>query len=215
MSLLAAPFQNRVLHGDCVEVMRQMETGSVDFILTDPPYLVNYRSRDGRIVANDDNADWLEPAFQEMHRILKNGSFCLSFYGWNRADLFMRAWRGAGFRVLEHLVLCKSYTSSLGFFQRRHECAYLLAKGDVVAPGKPLPDVGHWHYTGNRLHPTQKSVRMLHPYIEAFCKPGGVVLDPFCGSGSTLVAARDSGRHYVGIELDRKHHQTTQLRLTL
>ena len=42
-------------------------------------------------------------------------------------------------------------------------------------------------YTGNRLHPTQKSMAMLKAFIEAFCPAGGVVLDPFCGSGSTLL----------------------------
>ena len=54
---------NRVLHGDCIEVMRQLPAGSIDFILTDPPYLVSYCDRDGRTIQNDCNADWLRPAF--------------------------------------------------------------------------------------------------------------------------------------------------------
>jgi DNA modification methylase len=49
-------------------------------VLTDPPYICRYRARDGETVANDDNAAWLEPAFREMYRVLKDGSFCLSFY---------------------------------------------------------------------------------------------------------------------------------------
>jgi DNA modification methylase len=213
MSPLAKPLRNRILQGDCVEVMRQMEAESVDFILTDPPYLVNYRARDGQTVANDDNADWLEPAFQEMHHLLKSGSFCLSFYGWNKVDLFMSAWRRAGFRVVGHVVFRKTYASSTRFLKCQHEQAYLLAKGDVALPVSPLSDVVDWQYTGNRLHPTQKSAKMLQPLIEAFCKPGGLVLDPFCGSGSALVAARDSERDFVGIELDAQHHLTASLRL--
>jgi site-specific DNA-methyltransferase (adenine-specific) len=54
---------NRILHGDCVDVIRQLPAESVDFGLTDPPYIVRYRSRDGRTVANDDNDRWLRPAF--------------------------------------------------------------------------------------------------------------------------------------------------------
>ena len=46
-------FTNQILHGNCIEVMRQMPANSVDFILTDPPYLVNYRDRDGRSIQND------------------------------------------------------------------------------------------------------------------------------------------------------------------
>ena len=213
MSLLTNQFCNRVLHGDCVDVMRQMEAGSVDFILTDPPYLVNYRARDGQTVANDDNATWLEPAFREMHRLLKPGSFCLSFYGWNKGDLFMHAWRKAGFRVVGHVVFRKGYASSTRFLKSHHEQAYLLAKGDAAVPASPLPDVIDWAYTGNRLHPTQKPISILRPFIDTFCQPGGIVLDPFCGSGSTLVAASASRRDYIGIELEGRHCQTAQLRL--
>ncbi|WP_247565234.1 DNA methyltransferase [Bradyrhizobium sp. 151] len=77
------------------------------------------------------------------------------------------------------------------------------------------PTVIDWVYTGNRLHPPQRSAKMLQPLIDAFCKPSGVVLDPFCGSGSTLVAANDSGRDYIGIELEDRHYRTAQLRLHL
>jgi adenine-specific DNA-methyltransferase len=213
MSLLAPPFRNCVLQGDCVEVMGRMATGSVDFILTDPPYLVNYRARDGQTVANDNNADWLEPAFREMYRLLKSGSFCLSFYGWNKVDLFMHAWRKAGFRVVGHVVFRKGYASSARFLKSQHEQAYLLAKGDAALPTSPLPDVIDWTYTGNRLHPTQKPISILRPFVDTFCQPGGVVLDPFCGSGSTLVAASAARRDYVGIELEGRHCRTAQLRL--
>ena len=56
---------NTILHGNCIETMRRIPTDSVDFILTDPPYLVNYRDRTGRSIPNDANADWLKPAMRE------------------------------------------------------------------------------------------------------------------------------------------------------
>ena len=62
---------NQILHGDCIEVMRQMPANSVNFILTDPPYLVNYRDRTGRTIQNDADDSWLKPAMTEAYRILK------------------------------------------------------------------------------------------------------------------------------------------------
>jgi len=205
--------RNTIFRGDCIDVMQEMPAGSVDFILTDPPYVTRYRDRTGRTVANDNNADWLLPAFAQMHRVLRPAAFCVSFYGWNHADLFMGAWRAAGFRPVGHIVFRKRYASKVGFLRCQHEAAYLLAKGDVPPPALPVPDVIDWHYTGNRLHPTQKPVEALAPLIGAFSRPGDLVMDPFCGSGSTLVAARDIGRDYLGIELDPAHHATATRRM--
>jgi site-specific DNA-methyltransferase (adenine-specific) len=67
------------------------------------------------------------------------------------------------------------------------------------APLHPPLDILGWQYTDNRLHPTQKPGEALIPLIDAFCPPGGVVLDPFCGSGSTLVAAQQRGHDWPGI----------------
>jgi DNA modification methylase len=206
--------RNTVLHGDCVRVMATLEAGSVDFILTDPPYITHYRDRSGRTVANDNNAEWLQPAFAQMYRLLKPASFCVSFYGWHKADLFIAAWRAAGFRLVGHIVFRKHYASKVGFLRCEHESAYLLAKGEPPAPLVPVPDVLDWQYTGNRLHPTQKPVEALLPLIEAFTRPGDLVLDPFAGSGSTLVAARTLGRRYLGIELDADYHATACRRMT-
>lgn len=210
---MSASFHNSVVHGDCINVMRQMKSASVDFILTDPPYLCRYQSRDGQTITNDDRDEWLVPASAEMHRVLKRGSLCLSFYGWNAADKFIGAWRAAGFRMVGHIVFTKRYASSARLVQSKHEQAYLLAKGEPARPLEPIDDVRDWHYTGNRLHPTQKPVKVLQPLIQALCPASGLVLDPFCGSGSTLVAAQMTGRAYIGIELDADHCETARMRV--
>lgn len=131
---------------------------AVDFILTDPPYLVGFRDRSGRSIAGDKTDEWLQPACNQMYRVLKKDSLLISFYGWNRVDRFMAAWKSAGFSVVGHLVFTKNYSSKSAYVGYRHECAYILAKGRPDLPQNPLPDVLGWKYSGNRHHPTEKPV---------------------------------------------------------
>ncbi len=190
-------FVNRIIGGNCIDVLKEMPSESIDLVVTDPPYIVNYRSREGRRYANDDNDLWLKPSFAEVFRVLKDDAFCVCFFGWHKVDLFLEAWRGAGFRTLEHLVWVKDYPSSVGLAQRFHEAAYLLVKGRPPRPQVILRSVLDWKYTGDELHPTQKPVMSILPLIMAYSRKRDIVLDPFAGSGTTTVAARQLGRRYI------------------
>lgn len=129
---------------------------------------------------------------------------CRSLYG--RLET-RRIQRGRAPRVHQN------YTSKSAYVAYRHECAYILAKGSPARPRNPLPDVLGWKYSGNRHHPTEKPVTSLQPLIESFTHPNAIVLDPFAGSGSTCVAALQSGRRYIGIELLEQYHRAGQQRL--
>jgi adenine-specific DNA-methyltransferase len=206
-------FVNRIITGDCVGVMREIPNASIDFIATDPPYLVHYQSRDNRRVVNDDSSNWLMPAFAEMYRVLKYDRFLLCFYGWNKVDRFFAAWKAAGFHPVGHLVWVKHYHSNERFVRYSHESAYLLAKGEPRRPQIALRDVLDWKYTGDEYHPTQKPVMALLPVILAFTAIGDIVLDPFIGSGTTAIAARDLGRRYIGIEIDPMYARKAEERI--
>lgn len=104
---------SRFVQGNCVRIMATFPDNAVDFILTDPPYLVGFRDRSGRSIAGDKTDEWLQPASNEMYR----------------ADRFIAAWKAAGFRIVGHLVFTKTYSSKAAYVGYRHECAYLLAKG--------------------------------------------------------------------------------------
>jgi site-specific DNA-methyltransferase (adenine-specific) len=178
-----------IRHGNCIDIMAAMPDRSIDLILTDPPYLVRYRphkNNAGQTVLND-NAAWLKPAFAQMHRVLRPDSLCVSFYGWGSVELFMQAWKSAGLRPVGHIVFRKPYASSERFLGYSHECVYLLAKGIRPCPHLPCRRA-RLPYSGNRLHPTQKPLQPLIELIASFTAPRAVVLDPFVGSGSTLVA---------------------------
>jgi len=196
---------NQVIHGDCLTVMSTIPSQSVDLVVADPPYLVNYVPRDRRTVENDTNHDWLLPAYAEIYRVLKPNTFCVSFYGWPQVDQFMATWKRVGFSPVSHIICLKEYPSRVGYTRSFHEVLYLLAKGRPPRPVKPPGDVLRWHYTGNPLHPTQKPVEVIQQLIEAFSKRGDVVLDPFAGSGTTGVAAQKCGRQFVLVEKVQEH----------
>lgn len=204
---------NRIINGNAIEQLKGLGSESVDLIVTDPPYLVNYRDRAGRTVSNDSNAEGVLPAFADMYRVLKKDSLCISFAGWTALDGFSRAWTQAGFRIVGHIVWTKPYASNKGQTAYHHESAYVLAKGAPRKPATPFADVQDWVYSGNKLHPTEKSIENIGALIRGFSKQGDTVLDPFLGSGTTAVAAALQGRNYIGIELEQKYCALAQRRV--
>lgn len=183
-----------------------------EHILTDPPRIANYPPSDDRIVANASDSTWLKSAYAGMFRALEKDAFCITFYDWKKADLFLEAFRAAEFRVAGHLVFSMSYGSFNGFLQCKHECAYLLAKGDPK-PKYMIDDVIDWTNYRYELHPEQKPLSILKPLIQSFSQLHGVVLDPFAGAGSTLLAAWECCRDYLGIEIVPHYHAVATERL--
>ncbi len=204
---------NQILCGDAAVILSQYADRCVDLVVTDPPYLCNYKDRDGRTLANDDNPDAVLGVFDEVYRVLKPNSYCISFYGWNAIAEFSNAWANVGLKTIGHIVWPKRYASRSGHTQYRHESAFVLAKGWPPKPQNPISDVQEWEYSGNKRHPTEKAVSVIAPLIRGFSKPGDLVLDPFLGSGSTAVAAALNGRNYLGIELDKRYCYVARSRL--
>ncbi len=205
---------HQIMEGNCVDILATLPEQSADLVVTDPPYLVNYRDRSGRSIANDDNAEAVLSAFPGLYRVLKPNSMCICFYGWTKIDKFFNAWKQGGFTPVGHIVWSKNYASRTGYLRARHEQAYLLAKGNPQRPSQPIDDVRSWVYSGNRRHPTEKAVSILTPLVEAFSRPGDLVLDPFAGSGSTVVAAALKGRRSLGIELEASYCELARRRLS-
>ena len=206
-------FVGRVITGDCISVLRCFPAESINLIVTDPPYLVRYLPRDGRRCAGDASADWLEPSFRELYRVLKPDSFCISFYGWPWIERFMTVWKKCGFRPVSHLTWIKAHSSRDGYTKSYHEVGFLLAKGRPPKPCEPISDVLPWEYTGNRLHTNEKPVIAIRPLIEAYSEPGDIIVDPFAGSGTTGIAAQLCNRRYILIDKVEAHCQTARKRL--
>lgn len=206
--------KNQIIEGDAARVLADLPEGTIDLIVTDPPYLVNYRDRNGRSLQNDDNPDGVLPVFEPMSRAMKADSYAVCFAGWSALPLFAAAWEEVGLKIVSQIVWAKTYASRTGYTQYKHETAYVLAKGNPAKPIHPVPSVMDWVYSGNKRHPTEKAVEVIAPLVRCFSKPGDLVCDPFSGSGSTSVAAALNGRDYLGIDIDPKHCETARIRLT-
>jgi site-specific DNA-methyltransferase (adenine-specific) len=191
-----------------LQILPSLAAESIDFVLTDPPYLVRFKGRwDGcqGIIVGDDDSKWLAPAFAEIFRVMRQDTFCVSFYGWPHADVFVGVWKALGFRLVSHLAFVKNVWGLGRFTRGQHETAYLLAKGRPAIPENPISDTIEWEREQDAFHPNQKPVTSLYPLIAAYAPENGVVLDPFMGSGSTLRAAKDFGLSAIGIEIEERY----------
>lgn len=217
---LPTPYYSRggitIFHGDCLDVMPTLPGESIDFVLTDPPYLVSYRGRWDRkhkAIIGDTEDSWLRPAFREIWRLMKPNSCCVSFYGWPHADNFLGSWKAIGFRPISHLAFVKRQMGLGRMTRGTHETAYLLSKGQPRKYGVAIADVIDWHREEVTTHPNQKPVASLTTLLNAFCPREGIVLDPFMGSGSTLRAAKDLSLSAVGVDIELGYCQSAAKRM--
>ena len=213
-------YENKLIHGDSLTVLRQMEPESVDAIITDPPYGINYVSPTGARIQND-TAPFIWFLY-DAFRVLKPGSSgrgtLVCFTRWDVQQVFIDAIRLAGF-IVKSEVIWDKIQHGMGDlksqFAPSHENIIFAVKGKFSFPGhRPKDLITHRKLPGSQMiHPTEKPVPLLADLITAVTKPGDLILDPFAGSGSTLVAAKKTGRRFTGIELDNVHYVNAQRRI--
>lgn len=199
-----------IYHADCRDVLDSVERP--DLVLTDPPYIVTQIGRHGtdtQMVGADDPY-WILESFVQISRTMQRDAFCVSFYSWRHVDAMLYAWRAANLEPSAHIVWVKRQMGLGRYLRAKHECAYLLTKG-APKPVTVIPDVLDWKRESDKEHPTQKPVASLVPIIEAL--PSTLVLDPFMGSGSTLIAAKYLGRKAIGIEIEERYCEIAVKRL--
>jgi DNA modification methylase len=227
-----------VLEGAAEEVLGTMSSDSVDIILTDIPYGIHYKSNkqnyDTReaspvvkdreeyfqtIVGDDEiPLGWLP----EAYRTLKTGAAMYVFCHWSTWHLLYPAVLNVGFTCKNMLVMNKSNHGMgdlKGQYAPKHELLMFAVKGRhlMTFESKRMNDV--WDvpvkYSGAvRLHPNEKPLSWLEPCIKNSSKVGDLVVDPFCGSGTTAKAAKGLGRRYIVSDLDPKYVEVARTSLS-
>lgn len=206
-------------HGDCLELMKNIPDGSVDLVLTDPPYGMafksNHRKEKYNEIQNDKSLEWLEKYISECYRVLKNNSAIYCFCSWHNVDVFKQAIEKK-FKVKNILILEKNNTSMgdlKGSYAPKYEMIIFAHKGRKLLNGFRYADIIKARRTGNKNHPTEKPVDLLETFIKNSSDENAVVFDGFMGSGSCGVACVNTNRRFIGIELDEGYFNIAKERI--
>jgi len=218
---------NTVIQGDSLEVMQGIPDGSIDLVVTDPPYFGDYKTRHRKDkshnfckpIENDKGCDKqiLIDFIPQAFRVMKDNSAMYMFCNSIHIDFF-KIEVEKYFTIKNIIVWIKNNLTAgdlKGAFGRQYEFIILANKGRKEINGKRWSDC--WEFNrvsgGKQLHQNEKPIDLINRCILSHSSPSDVVLDGFMGSGTTCVAAKQLGRHYIGIELEEKYCEIARTRL--
>ena len=217
---------DKIYNMDCLDFMKSMPEKSIDLILCDPPYGINYLSNwtnNHAKIKNDGLEDWqdlMKKFLPEARRILTDTGCCCCCGGGKTpvTALFtieaikhfyliqMLVWKkfiGLGWRyrpAYENIVVLSKSKDDYNFFDTSKSCSNVLEGINQDIPN-------------SEEHPTQKPVSLMERLIKIHSQKGMIVFDPFLGSGTTAVACIELGRHYIGCELDKGYFRLSEERI--
>lgn len=210
-----------IKQGDCLELMKDIPDKSIDMILTDPPYGMNFQSHRRKNIyekiKNDENLEFLDNFFKECNRVLKKDSALYVFCSWHNVDEFKKQFEKY-FKLKNILVWVKNNHGSgdlQASYAPKYEFILYGNKGRRKFENGRKEDVLFYNKTKNELHPTQKPVDLLEFLINNSSIENDNILDPFMRSGSTGVACQNTNRDFIGFELDEHYFQIAKERLNI
>ncbi len=216
---------------DYQEFMSSLPAGSVDLILTDPPYCISKKTGFSEVVngvqrfaVSMDFGTWdhVEINLDDMAKVfytsLRRGGTAIVWYDLWKIGKVKDAMESAGFKMLRQIIWQKTNPVPLNM-----RATYLSNSREMavvgVKVGKPTfnseYDSGIYEYPiprhkGKRQHPTQKPLTLFEDLVLKHSNPGDLVVDPFLGAGTTGVAALRNLRHFTGCDIDDNYVKISQ-----
>lgn len=232
---------NKIFNTDAIEAMQELEDGSIDLILTDPPYGLQPHAAGrgrGKLRKNSINVSkWdsltdanlvslMNDFMEQSFRVLKKGGAMVTFCATQKTADVLAAAEKSGLYYKTFGVWHKtnplSRNMKIDFLHSVEMWGYFLKgtkSGTFNGEGKPVHDfvscptaVGKERKVGGG-HIAQKPVKLMEHFVRLLSSPGEVVLDPFMGTGTTGVATLRLGRDFIGVEKDGKYFATAKARL--
>ena len=226
-----------LMNGDCLELIKQVSSHSVDLILIDPPYEIsrptNFQSgeetgRDtDRFRISMDFGEWdknftgLEVVIKEGYRILRQGGTMICFYDLWKIETLKNLYDSNKFKQVRFIEWMKTnpvpINSKINYLTNAREVAVSAIKGSKPTFNSSY-DNGLYSYPicagkERTIHPTQKPLSLITDLVLKHSNEGDTVLDCFMGSGTTGVACKNTNREFIGIELDEKYYKVACERL--
>uniref|UniRef100_A0A7C4S2I0 Methyltransferase n=1 Tax=candidate division WOR-3 bacterium TaxID=2052148 RepID=A0A7C4S2I0_UNCW3 len=237
--------KNKIICGDALEELKKFPDESIDFILTDPPYMIskeiiivrsqNVKYKGKNIVLNfgewdnqwktpEEYIEWTKKWLKECVRILKPYRHLVFFfdkrkisYVWDYLESLNMKGRSPLYWIKENPVPRGRKVD----FMQAVEMALWFTKEKVLQKyfnwqlGQAKDYVFDSIPNHPRYHPTQKAEKPLSQWIKYLSNEGDIVLDPFVGSGTTAIVAKKLGRNYVGIDISKAYCELARKRLEL
>lgn len=200
-----------IRQGDCLEMVKSMEA-LADVVITDPPYGIDVHNTRSGLKDYADGMNYiirlLDDLCAELVSKTKPDAHLYFFCGYSNLDLF-KAIISKNFDVQDNpIIWVKDNHTMCDFSQwypNKHEYILFAKQKDSKRKlANCKPDVLTYKRERSSTHSAEKPTELLELLIEQSTLPGQVVLDPFMGSGSTGVAAKNTGRQFVGFEMDAK-----------
>ena len=208
-----------LLFGDCLERMKEIPDNIVDLCVSDIPYKLTgggkgdgAKSKRPKGILSDNTQLMQVPNFEdwlpELYRVMKDGSHTYLMCNFKNLNDLMNKSLAVGFKHINLLVWEKNNCTPSQFYMKNCEYTLLLRKGK----SKYINDIGGSktvhkfnNIIGNKVHPTEKPEELMKFYVENSSNRGDTVLDMFMGSGSTGVAALNTNRQFIGIEMEERY----------
>lgn len=232
-------FLNRIICGDAITEMKKIPAGSIDLIVTSPPYNLKNSTgngmKDGRCGkwANaalingydtyDDNmpydqyVEWQRNCLTEMLRLIPETGAIFYNHKWRvQAGLIQDRREIINDFPVRQIIIWKrkgGINFNPGYFLPTYEVIYLIAKPKfrLVPKANAVGDVWEFTQEQNNIHPAPFPVALIERIISS--TDARIVLDPFSGSGTTALAAKQLGRAFIGIEISQQYCELAEKRI--
>jgi len=230
----------KLILGDCLNKMKEIDAESIDLILTDPPY--------GTTQCKWDSIIPFDLMWKELKRIIKDNG-CIALFGSEPFSSYLRTSNIKWFKydwiwnkknignpliakyqpLRQHEIITIFYNKSCNYYPiktnldikrdwKQYNKTDLHGKVNIGASGKtngkyPKSIIEFSNAVRKKLHPTQKPVALLEYLIKTYTNENDIVLDFTMGSGSTGIAAKNLNREFIGIELDPSYFKIAEARI--